>query len=549
MKKILFVGVGGAGCNSVNRLVRNGLQGEFIAVNSDAQHLSLLHKKIKKMVIGRKLLNGTGCAGNVELSEKCAKEDEKALAGALETADVVVLCLGLGGGLGTGAAPFIAELAKKQGAFVLAVTSYPFKLEKSRQEKAREGLKKLQESADAVILLDNNQLVKLVPNLPMNEAFASVDEILAKTLGGLFGSSGKKQPEELQWHKLRGWFCDGKLATIAWGSGKGNKGDIIAASEVLRQSLADDGLKDTTDSIVMLNCGPKVQLSSVLRAFSNLRKGITGNAHLAVISNPKLKDDRVEMCGIAVGIMPPTHGKKERLNRDLINAVSKGNIKEADKLLKQGADVNFQEPDGGTPLHKAVSHPEMIRFLFGKGAKVDAVDAEHAQPIHCAAFRGCFESVKLLVEAGADCKAKGPGGDVPLYLACCMDDFTKKSDRGGLVKYLLGKGVKVDAPDNMLNTPLSVAVENSSYEVVEMLVKAGADVNAKNKLDMISLHRAAARLKESERIYDGWKEEWATSVKAIQLLLDKGSDQNAKTSTGKTAKDLGGKAWVRVFRV
>ena len=98
------------------------------------------------------------------MGEKCAKEDEKTLASALEGADVVVLCLGLGGGLGTGAAPFITELAKKQGAFVLAVTYYPFKLEKARQEKAKPGLKKLRESADVVILLDNNSLSVLIIN-------------------------------------------------------------------------------------------------------------------------------------------------------------------------------------------------------------------------------------------------------------------------------------------------------------------------------------------------------------------------------------------------
>ena len=546
IKNILYVGVGGAGGNTVNRLMRNGLQGEFVAVNSDAQHLALLHKKIKKIVIGRKLLRGTGCAGDVELGEKCAKEDEKVLSSALEKADVVVLCLGLGGGLGTGAVPFIADLAKKQGAFVLAVANYPFKLEKARQENARVGLKKLQESCDAVILLDNNSLVKLVPNLPMNEAFASMDGILAKTLGGLFECTGREPPEGINWQDLRLMLEGGELCTIAWGSGKRKEGVPIAAKEALKQSFADDGLIDAYSSIVMFHCGNNVCANDVLRAVSTMRNKM-GHVVFCIVPRPKLVADGLEICGIAVGMRAPIHGEQEKLNRALVDAAATGKVKDADKLLNRGADVNFRESDGSTPLHMAVSYPEMIKFLIGKGAKVDAADNEHAQPIHCAAFRGHLESVKLLVKAGADCESKGPGGDSPIYLACCLSDITEKSDRLGLVKYLLGKGVKVDALDDMLNTPLAIAVENSSYAIVEMLVKAGANVNAKNKLDMIPLHRAAARLRGPEMSCDGGKEEWATAVKVIQLLVEKGSDVNAKTSTGKTAKDLGKKAWENIF--
>jgi len=545
MENVFYIGIGGAGCNMANRLARNGLQGEFVAVDSDAQHLSFMHKRIKKIVIGRKLLHGTGCAGNVELGEKCAKEDGKALAGVLGKAEVVVLCLGLGGGTGTGAAPFIADIAKKQGAFVLPVVYYPFKLEKKRQEKARAGLKRLQESCDAVILLDNNKLAKLVPNLPMNEAFAAVDEITAKAFGCLFECADRQAPEGISWQSLRAMLNGGALCTVAWGSGKGKEGVPIAAKEALKQSFADDDLVDAYSSIVMLCCGNDVRANDALRAISIMRKKM-GHAEFCIVPKPKFAPDRLEICGIAIGVRAPIHGEQERLNRALIDAAAKGKAKEAEKLLKKGADIMWSEADGTTALHKATSHPEMVRMLIGKGATVDAVDDERAQPIHCASFRGHLESVKLLIDAGADCEARGPGGDSPLYLACCMGDYAKKSERKGLVKYLLGKGVKVDAPDDMQNTPLAIAVENSSYEIVEMLVKAGANVNAKNKLDMIPLHRAAARLREPEMSCDGGKEEWATATKIIRLLLEKGSDVNAKTSTGKTAKDLGKKAWERV---
>jgi len=474
MENVLLVGIGGAGCNMANRLARNGLQGEFVAVDSDAQHLSFMHKRIKKIVIGRKLLHGTGCAGNVELGEKCAKEDGKALAGVLGKAEVVVLCLGLGGGLGTGAAPFIADIAKKQGAFVLPAVYYPFKLEKKRQEKARAGLKRLQESCDAVILLDNNKLVKLVPNLPMNEAFAAVDEITAKALGCLFECADRQAPEGISWQSLRAMLNGGALCTVAWGSGKRREGVPIAAKEALKHSFADDGLIDAYGSIVMLCCGNDVRANDALRAISIMRKKI-GHAEFCIVPKPKLAQDRLEICGIAIGVRAPIHGEQERLNRALIDAAAKGKAKEAEKLLKKGADVGWKEADGATALHKATSHPEMVRLLIGRGAKVDARCNDKAQPIHAAAFMGNLEAVKLLVENGADVNAKGPGDSTPLHMAM-SDVKAKRADYEGLVRFLIGKGADVNAKNAMGYPPLDFA---KNERIAALLRKAGAKKRAR----------------------------------------------------------------------
>jgi len=546
-KKILFIGVGGAGCNSVSRLVRNGLRGEFVAVNSDAQHLSVLHKKIKKIVIGRKLMRGAGCSGNVELGEKCAKEDEKALVGVLEKADAVVLCLGLGGGLGTGAAPFIAELAKKQGAFVLAATVYPFKLEKARCEKARAGLKKLQGSCDAVILLDNHKLVKLVPNLPISEAFSAMDGILAKTLGGLFECAGGKPPKGISWSNLRMALCDGALCTITWGSGKRKEGVAIAAKEALKQSFADDGLVDAYSSIVMLYCGNDVRANDVLHAVSAMDKEM-GCVEFCMVPRPKLVSDRFEICGIAIGVRAPVHNKKEELNRALFDAAIKGNVKEAEKLLKKGADILWSEADGGTVLHKAVSHPEMVRLLINKGAKVDAVDVGKTQPIHCAAYRGILDSVKILVEAGADPKAKTSWGGTPLHLAAAsMKDYSAKTNHPAVIEYLVGCGVEVNAKYNEGDTPLHRAIANSSIEAIECLLKAGADVNAADMYGQTPLHGAVARMNMNKTLGNNWKTDFDFVSKVIKLLLKNGADPNVKSMNGETPKDRGGKTLEKLF--
>ncbi|MFA6328892.1 MAG: ankyrin repeat domain-containing protein [Candidatus Micrarchaeia archaeon] len=468
MEKVLLVGVGGAGCNMVNRFARSGLQGEFAAVDSDARHLSLLRGKIRRINIGRRLLHGTGCAGNAELGEKCAKGDEKALANLIGKASNVVLCVGLGGGLGTGAAPFLADIAKKRGALVLSVAYYPFRLEKARQERARKGLERLQRNCNAVILLDNNRLARLMPNLPMSEAFVAVDKMTAKTLGGLFECAGSQAPEGRSWIRLCSLLGGKPLCTLAWGSGKGKEGAQIAAKDALKQSFADDGLADAHSSVVMLCCGNGVPANSAMRAISAMRKRM-GDAEFCIVPRPKLVSDRIEICGIAVGVRAPIHGAQEELNRALIEVAASGDAAKAGKLFKKGADARWKEADGTTALHKA-ANLEIARLLIGGGADAGAKDNLGAQPIHGAAFKGKREVVRLLVENGADVNAKGPGGATPLHFAAKAVKM-KNAGHAGLVRYLIRKGADVNARNSMGHSPLFFAGDDT---VAELLGKAGA---------------------------------------------------------------------------
>ena len=184
--KIVTVGIGGAGCNIVNRLIKVGVKGtEFVAVNTDAQHFKIIDERIRKILIGKSMTKGLGAGGDPMVGAKAAEVDRALLEGAFNGAQLVFLCSGMGGGTGTGAMPVAAQIAKEQGAIVISMVTYPFDLERVRKVKAEEGIQALRKFSDTVVILDNNRLVKLVPNLPMTEAFALADDVVSKAIGGL----------------------------------------------------------------------------------------------------------------------------------------------------------------------------------------------------------------------------------------------------------------------------------------------------------------------------------------------------------------------------
>ena len=169
--KILVMGVGGAGNNTVNRMARVGIAGaELIAVNTDKQHLSIVHDSIKKLLIGQSVTRGLGAGGYPEVGTKAAEVSRAALSKVIENTDMMFLTAGMGGGTGTGASPVIADIAKEQGAIVIAMVTYPFRMERARLIKADDGIEKLRKVADTVVIIDNNRLVELVPNLPIEQA-------------------------------------------------------------------------------------------------------------------------------------------------------------------------------------------------------------------------------------------------------------------------------------------------------------------------------------------------------------------------------------------
>jgi cell division protein FtsZ len=183
--RIMVLGVGGAGNNTVNRLMESGnVAAECVAVNTDMQHLKVTHAKVK-LLIGEKLTRGLGSGGDPDVGKAAIEESSEQVSKILEGADIAFITAGMGGGTGTGAAPIVAKLAREKGAIAVGVVTMPFKIEKGRIGYAFKGLSEIRSECDTVIAIDNNKLMRLVPQLPINEAFKVGDSVLANMISGI----------------------------------------------------------------------------------------------------------------------------------------------------------------------------------------------------------------------------------------------------------------------------------------------------------------------------------------------------------------------------
>jgi len=265
--KIVTVGVGGAGNNTINRLIKSGVKGtELVAINTDKQHLNMLHEKAKKILIGKSITRGLGAGGYPEVGTKAAEVDRALIEKELEGAHLVFLCAGMGGGTGTGATPVVAQIAKEQGAITIAMVTYPFKLERARRVKADQGIAELKKVCDSVILLDNNRLVKLFPNLPMNEAFAVADEILARAIGGLVWTITQPSLINIDFADVRAIMEGGGVGFIAVGEGKGTDKVSSAVEGVLKNKLLDVDYEGAKGALIHITGGSDLTLGDAIKA-------------------------------------------------------------------------------------------------------------------------------------------------------------------------------------------------------------------------------------------------------------------------------------------
>lgn len=215
--KILVMGTGGAGNNTIDKLVSMGIKGaECISVNTDRQHLDFVRSD-RKILIGGEVTRGLGAGGYPELGAAAAEESRESLREVLSGADLVFIAAGMGGGTGTGSAPVIAEIAKESDTIVVGVVTMPFKIEKGRIGKARLGLKNLQEHADTVVVIDNNRLLDIAPHLPIRKAFSIVDEVLANMVKGITETISLPSLINLDYADVKSIMSSGGVALVGLG--------------------------------------------------------------------------------------------------------------------------------------------------------------------------------------------------------------------------------------------------------------------------------------------------------------------------------------------
>ncbi|MFW5902364.1 MAG: cell division protein FtsZ [archaeon] len=304
---IQVIGAGGAGNNTVNRLARIGIDGaEMIAINTDKQHLGLIHDSIKKILVGQSVTRGLGAGGEPQVGAKAAEVSRGTLSDAMEGVDMLFLTAGMGGGTGTGAAPIVADVAKEQGAIVIAMVTYPFKLEKARLAKADKGIEKLRSAADTVIVIDNNRLVELVPNLPMEQAFSVADEVIARAVKGITETITTPSLINLDYADVRAIMQEAGVSVISVGEAKGHSRIEEAVEDTLKNSLLDVDYAGAQGCLIHITGGPDMTLGEA----NEIGEKVTGavDPDATVIWGARVTPEyegKIEVISIMTGVRSP----------------------------------------------------------------------------------------------------------------------------------------------------------------------------------------------------------------------------------------------------
>jgi len=305
--KIMVIGAGGAGSNAVNRLASMGISGaQLVAVNTDKQHLSLINDELTKILIGKSVTRGLGAGGYPEIGAKAAEVSRSALEEVLSGVDMLFLSAGMGGGTGTGSAPIIAEIAKEQGAIVIGIVSYPFALEKARLSKAEEGIEKLQTVTDTVVVIDNNRLVELVPNLPIQDAFKVADEVIARTVRGITETITQPSLINLDYADVRAVMSNQGLSVIAVGESKSVDKVNEVVEDTLKNALLDVDITGATGALIHITGGPELTLGEANAVGEMLTEHIDPKAQVIWGSrvDPTF-ENKMEVITIFTGVTSP----------------------------------------------------------------------------------------------------------------------------------------------------------------------------------------------------------------------------------------------------
>jgi cell division protein FtsZ len=306
MPKIVVVGVGGSGNNTVNRLKNIGVDGVLtIAVNTDKQHLMMV-KADKKVLIGRSITRGLGAGGYPEIGRKAAEMARGVFEKLLSDANMVFVCAGMGGGTGTGAAPVIAEVAKNQGAIVISMVNMPFLVERARLKKAYNGLEELRKHSDTVVVLDNNKLLEYVPNLPIEQAFSVMDQLIAETIKGITDTITKPSLMNIDFADVRAVMENGDVAVMLVGESKSQSKSKDVVRDCLDHPLLEVDFRGAKGALIHISGGTDLTLKEAEEIVRELTFEIDSDANViwGARIEPEL-EGMVRVMAIMTGVKSP----------------------------------------------------------------------------------------------------------------------------------------------------------------------------------------------------------------------------------------------------
>jgi len=315
---IKVIGVGGAGSNAVNRMISEGVAGvQFIAMNTDSQALAQSRAEVK-LQIGEALTRGLGAGGNPEVGEKAARESEKAIHAELEGCDMVFITAGMGGGTGTGAAPVVADMARKMGILTVGVVTKPFLFEGPKRKRlAEDGARRLQSHVDTLITVPNDRLLGFVEKrTTMQQAFAAADDVLRQGVQGISDIILLPGLINVDFADVRSVMSNAGVALMGLGKGVGDQRARMAAQHAANSPLLETNIQGAKRLLINITAGPDFSIGEAHEAMEYILQ-FTDASDADIIMGHVMRDTpdgEVTITLLAAGMDPgnSTPAKQDR---------------------------------------------------------------------------------------------------------------------------------------------------------------------------------------------------------------------------------------------
>ena len=318
--KIEVIGVGGGGSNAVNRMIDSDLEGvTFRVLNTDAQAL-LQSSAMQRVQLGQNLTRGLGAGGNPSIGQKAAEESKEELQQALDGADLVFIAAGMGGGTGTGAAPVVAEVAKQSGALTVGIVTKPFSFEgKRRMRQAEEGISRLAENVDTLIVIPNDRLKDVISGAPLQEAFRNADDVLRMGVKGISDIITCPGLVNVDFADVRSVMTEAGTALLGIGIGSGKSRALEAAQAAMNSPLLEAArINGAKGCVINITGGKDMTLEDMTSASEAIYDVVDPEANIivgAVVDESM--EGQIQVTVIATGFDTNQANKQQRLKNRL----------------------------------------------------------------------------------------------------------------------------------------------------------------------------------------------------------------------------------------
>ena len=358
--RIKVLGMGGGGSNAVNRMIEEGIQGvEFVAINTDSQAL-MLSNAPQRIRIGEKLTKGLGSGGDPEMGKKAAEESSDELYEVLRGADMVFLTAGMGGGTGTGATSVVSSIAREVGALTIGVVTRPFAFEGSKRQKvAEDGIEKLKQEVDTLIVIPNDRLLQIVDKrASLQDAFRVADDVLRQGIQGISELITVPGLINLDFADVRTIMSEGGAALMAVGRGSEETRAVDAAREAISSQLLDVTIDGAKGILFNVTGGTDLSLFEVNEAAEIIRETAHPDANIifgAVIDENLVDEVRITVVATGFEMAPPPNRALHQLGTDRTTTPATRQTTQASAPRKQ--PVTRSRPEYQVP--KLVGNDEL----------------------------------------------------------------------------------------------------------------------------------------------------------------------------------------------